>query len=87
MYYDNHLTSLIKQYTKNQNIDVLKIFDELLLEIEREIYLSKNCISEDYKNGMLWTLHSYHLRIKIIRDFIKQDIKKDNVLKQIEIVF
>jgi hypothetical protein len=87
MYYDNHLTLLIKQYTKNQNMDILKIFNEALQEIEKEIYLSKNCISEDYKNGMLWTLHSYKLRLEIIKNSIEQDKKKDTVLKQIEIVF
>jgi hypothetical protein len=50
MYYDNQLTSLIKQYMKNQSIDVLKIFDEALTEIQRDINLSTACASEDYKN-------------------------------------
>ena len=72
---------------KNQSIDVLKIFDEALTEIQRDINLSTACASEDYKNGMQWTLHSYQLRLKIIKDSIERDKKKDTVLKQIEIVF
>lgn len=87
MYYYNHLTSLIKEYNKNQNMDVLKIFDEALAEIQRDINLSTCCASEDYKNGMQYTLKSYQIKLKIIKDSIERDKKKDTVLKQIEIVF
>lgn len=87
MYQYNHLSSLIKQYTKNQNMDVLKIFDAALEEIQKDINLSNGCLSEEYKKGMQWTLHSYKLRMKIIRDSITESNKKDKVLKQIKIDF
>ena len=87
MYNYNHLESLVKQHYKNQDIDVLKIFDEALSEIQKDINLSNGCLSEEYKKGMQWTLHSYQLRLKIIRDSIKESNKNDKVLKQAEIVF
>ena len=87
MYQYNHLSSLIKQFYKNQNMDILKIFDAALEEIEKDINLSNGCISEDYKKGMKWTLHSYQLRLKIIRDSIVESNKKDKILKQIKIDF
>ncbi len=87
MYRYNYLASLINQHYKNQDMDVLKIFDAVLEEIQKDINLSNSCLSEDYKNGMQWTLHSYQLKIKIIRDSIKESNKKDKILKQIEIVF
>lgn len=68
-------------------MDVLKIFDEQLAEIQKDINLSNSCISEDYKKGMQWTLHSYQLRLKIIRDSIVESNKKDKILKQIKIDF
>lgn len=87
MYNYNHLASLVKQFYKNQDMDVLKIFDAALEEIEKDINLSNACLSEEYKKGMQWTLHSYKLRLKIISDSVKEKNKKDMVFKQTEIVF
>ena len=86
MYNYNHLSSLINQFYKNQDMDVLKIFDAALEEIEKDINLSNNCLSEEYKKGMQWTLHSYKLRLKIIRDSVKDQNKRDKILKQAEII-
>lgn len=71
---------MLRHHIKVKKEHPLEILNELLDEIEKDIKLSKLCASEDYMNGMQWTLHSYKLKakkiqaayIKIIKPVYKQ---------------
>ena len=66
---------MLRHYIKVKKDHSLEILNELLDEIERDIKLSKCCESEHYMKGMLWTLHSYKLKAKMLQDAYEKIIK------------